>query len=103
LTEQNINSQVLSVKDVPISASKLLSLSNDGLLRGEVAEYELTSNRGKSKSYMPNGAFYTFEIRHFLELGFFPINGASPYFMSAYDSIDIDSEKDWKELLREPR
>jgi CMP-N,N'-diacetyllegionaminic acid synthase len=103
LTKLNPNSQVISVNDVPISRLKLLTLSGDGLLLGGAAEDDLTSNRSKSKSYLPNGAFYTFEIGRFLELGCFPINGATPFFMSSHDSIDIDSENDWNELLRDPR
>jgi CMP-N-acetylneuraminic acid synthetase len=103
LTSLNPHAQVLSIKDAPISHLKLLTLSDDGLLFGAAREQDLSSNRSKAECFQPNGAFYTFKISRFLELGCFPINGATPFFMSSHDSIDIDSENDWNELLRELR
>lgn len=89
----------VSVTQSPVSAQKLVTLGNDGLLQTLFGDQSATANRAElPNTLLPNGAIYIFPAHMFLHDGVIPISGAVPYFMDPGVSLDIDSESDWDRL-----
>lgn len=100
MTHSNQNSRVISLCRKPINPAKLVSISGNPALVNESNVGAASLNRQSSTElYQPNGSIYWFRFKDAITLKAFPIDGANPYFMSITNSIDIDSEDDYREIL----
>jgi CMP-N,N'-diacetyllegionaminic acid synthase len=96
----NNNRRVISLCRKPINPSKLVSLSGKPpyVLESSVGASSL-NRQTTNELFQPNGSIYWFSFDDAMKLRTFPIEGAYPYFMSITNSIDIDSEEDYLEIL----
>jgi CMP-N-acetylneuraminic acid synthetase len=87
---------LVSVTHPPKSPYWTLTVGVDGRLHPLFPEVYGLNRQQNDEAFMPNGAIYIFKLSEFLKTGKFPIDGAVPFFMSAEDSIDIDTLEDFE-------
>lgn len=99
LIENKHGSALISVMELDKSPYKSFRLSEEGLLQSLFDE-RLSNARRQDlpRAFIPNGAIYLFRISDYRQRGGFPSNGSIPYIMTRTDSLDIDSEEDFRRL-----
>jgi CMP-N,N'-diacetyllegionaminic acid synthase len=98
LLRRSGNSMCVSLSRKPLYRERLLRIDSSGTVTGILSNSQVTQNRQRlgESLYAPNGAIYIFRYSDFLDNQQFPIDGAVPYFMGELESIDIDSEEDFR-------
>jgi CMP-N,N'-diacetyllegionaminic acid synthase len=99
IAEGSSMTRCLSLSTKAIVPEKLMMLNNDRNCLIEFQAGKAASNRQDNASYyLPNGAIYWFKYQDFLQNDTFPLEGATPYFMSEINSIDIDRFEDLEQV-----
>ncbi len=89
--------KLVSVYKIKQNILKSYQLDLGGMLIPLFGEEYTNSNRQSlPETYYPNGAIYIFQYKDFIENQKFPTNGSLPFLMNEQDSIDIDTEYDFK-------
>ena len=86
---------LVSVVEMEKSPFKAFRLDKEEKLESLFAQ-ELSNSRRQDlpRAFIPNGAMYFFSINDFLDSCGFPSNKSLPFFMSAQESVDIDTLDD---------
>jgi CMP-N,N'-diacetyllegionaminic acid synthase len=86
---------LISVVEMEKSPFKAFRVDKNEKLESLFPE-ELSNARRQDlpRTFIPNGAMYFFSINDFLERRGFPSNKSLPFFMSAQESVDIDTLDD---------
>ncbi|MEN9749569.1 MAG: hypothetical protein RL149_647 [Actinomycetota bacterium] len=87
---------VVSVTHPPKSPYWTLTVGSDGRLHPLFPENYGQNRQQNPEAFIPNGAIYIFKLSEFRKLGKIPVDGAIPFFMSAEESIDIDTLEDFE-------
>ncbi|MEC4721343.1 acylneuraminate cytidylyltransferase family protein [Noviherbaspirillum sp. CPCC 100848] len=98
MTAQDAHS-VISVVEMTKSPFKCFSIDSNGKLRS-LFEEKMSNMRRQDlpKAFIPNGAIYIFRASEFVSRAGFPSNGSVAFAMTQLDSIDVDSENDFRYL-----
>lgn len=92
-----LTDSVISVKQIDNAPLKAFVLDeNDYILAAFKEEFPFARRQDLPSLYEANGAIYIIEIAQFLEKRSFLTPRTKPYFMSPFDSVDIDSIDDLK-------
>ena len=87
---------VVSVTHPPKSPYWTLTVGADGRLHPLLPEHYGQNRQQTPEAFIPNGAIYIFKLSEFRKIGKIPVDGAIPFFMSADESIDIDTIADFE-------
>ncbi len=95
---------VISVTEAPVPLEWHRSITEDGILRDYLPDFNATRNRQESaQSYVPNGAIYVFRTEVLRATRQYYTDKTYPYIMPRHRSADIDTLLDfkWAEFLLE--
>lgn len=86
---------LVSVTHPPKSPYWSLTIGVDGRLHPLFPEVYGLNRQQNDEVFIPNGAIYIFKLSEFTKTGKIPVDGAVPFFMTAEESIDIDTAEDF--------
>ena len=91
---------LLSVVPVDPKYSKVMKIRGGELVSDEPENVISSNQQSLEPLYLANGNIFAFRLEVFLSKNTFPLLGLVPMIQDASESLDIDTEEDFREIAR---